>query len=82
MHRKKYLVAKNALRLIAKREGKTVEEIRKNIKAAMLVGMISADPKVQAYWTKIPCEGDIPTPEEVIVYLAGEIEEVKERSQK
>lgn len=54
------------------REGKTVEEIKKEIEKAMLIGLCSQDPKVEAYWKRIPCEGDVPTPEEVIAFLAKE----------
>lgn len=73
MNKKKQLIAKKVLLKIAQREGKNVEQIRRDIKAAMLVGMLDPDPKVQAYWNKIPRKGDYPTPEEVIAYVAGEI---------
>lgn len=70
MNRKKLLIAESAIKQIAVRKGKTVEEIRKEIQKAMLIGLCSQDPKVQAYWRRIPCKGDIPTPEEVIAFLA------------
>lgn len=73
MNKKKLRIAEHALRQIAMREGKTAEEVRKEIKKAMLVGMFSQDLKVQAYWKRIPCDGDLPTPEEVIVFLAGQV---------
>ncbi|HQO41855.1 MAG TPA: hypothetical protein PLY12_02470 [Bacillota bacterium] len=72
MDKKKLRIAENALRQIAMRDGKTVSEVRKEIQKAMLIGLCSQDPKVQAYWKRIPCEGEVPTPEEVIAFLADE----------
>ncbi len=72
MQRKKIWIAKNALLQISIREGKTVEEIEKEIKKAILIGLCSQDTKVQAYWNRIPCEGEVPTPDEVIAFLADE----------
>jgi cell division protein YceG involved in septum cleavage len=72
MERKKLQNAEKALRQISLREGKTVNEVKNEIKKAMLIGLCSQDTKVQEYWRRIPCEGDIPTPEEVIVFLAYE----------
>ena len=60
------------LRQIALREGVPVEEVRKQIKIAMLAGLHSQDLQVQACWKRIPCKGDIPTPEELIVFLVTE----------
>ena len=72
MDKKKLRIAENVLRQIAIHEGKTVTEVRKEIQKAMLVGLCSQDPKVQAYWKRIPREGEVPTPEEVIAFLADE----------
>ncbi|MEA5013833.1 MAG: hypothetical protein VB099_04645 [Candidatus Limiplasma sp.] len=72
MDRKKLSAAENALKEIAKREGKSVAEIRKEIYHAMLVGLSSQNPEVQAYWKRIPCDSAVPTPEEMVVFLADE----------
>ena len=72
MDKKKLRIAENALRQIAMRDGKTVSEVRKEIQKAMLIGLCSQDPKVQAYWKRIPCEGEVPTPEKIIAFLADE----------
>jgi len=68
--------AEKAIREIAVREGITVEEVRKEMKKAMLIGLCSQDPSVQEKWKRIPCKGEVPTPEELITYMA---ENVKER---
>ena len=73
MDKKRLRLAENALKQIAMRDGKTTAEVRREIQKVMFVGMCSQDPKVQAYWKRIPCDGDVPTPEEVIVFLADEV---------
>ena len=62
--------AEEALQTVAIRNGTTVEKVRKEIKLAMLAGLCNADPAVQAKWKEIPCIGEIPTPEELITYIA------------
>lgn len=70
--RKEIETAENAIRRIAGREGKTEEEVRKEIRMAMLAGLCSQDPEVQTRWERVPREGGLPTPEEVIAFLAEE----------
>ncbi len=72
MDRKKLRIAENALSQIAMHECIAVEEVKKEIQKALLIGLCSQDPNVQAYWKRIPCQGDIPTPEEVVAFLAEE----------
>lgn len=70
---KKKVDAEKTICEIANKKGTTVEEIRREIKLALLAGMCSHDPEVQAKWKKVPCQGSVPTPEEVIAYLATKI---------
>ena len=65
--------AEEALQTVAIRNGTTVEEVQKEIKLAMLAGLCNADPAVQAKWKEIPCAGDVPTPEELITYVAEKV---------
>lgn len=58
---------------IAEREGTTVENVRSEIERALMLGMLNPDPKVQAQWKRIPCKGSIPTVEEALIFLIGEI---------
>ena len=76
MDNKQLRRAENALKQIARRERRTLEEIKKDINIGLLVGMLNHNPEVQAYWKRIPHEGDIPTAEEVIVFLS---EKMKKR---
>ena len=71
---KKRIDAEKAIRIIAMREGVTVEEVRNQMKLAMLAGLCNQDPAVQARWKKIPCKGGLPTPEELITYLATHVD--------
>ena len=67
--------AEEALQEVALRHNTTVEEVRKEIKLAMLAGLCNADPAVQAKWKEMPCIGEIPTPEELISYVVEKITE-------
>lgn len=42
---------------------------------AVLAGLGSPDPAVRERWKRIPCKGDVPTPEELIFYLAQKLKE-------
>ncbi len=70
MKKDKKILAENAIRKIAQRDGVSVEYVRTQMKIAMLSGMCSGDPAVKARWADIPCEGEVPTPEELIMHFA------------
>ena len=76
MKKRNRISAEQALQEVALRNRTTVEEVRKEIKLAMLVGLCNTDPAVQAKWREIPCVGEVPTPEELITYIAGKVTEV------
>lgn len=71
---KKNYDAERAIRTIAMQEGRNVEYIRSQMKIAMLSGLSNPDPEIQAKWKLIPCKGEIPTPEELITYLAHNVD--------
>jgi len=70
MDKKKIDGAKRAIEQIAKKNHATVEEVRLQIKVSMINGLVSEDTKIKSFWQSIPCEGEIPTPEELIAYTA------------
>ena len=72
MDSKKLRIAENALRQIAEREGTTVDAVREEIRAAIAMGRNDPSPAARAFWQSFPCEGCVPTPEEVILRLAEE----------
>ncbi len=63
--------AEKALKQLAKKEGVSVETVRREIEIAITEARKSTDPKARAFWKTVPHKGEQPTPEEVIVYLAG-----------
>ncbi len=71
---KKSIDAKRAIQTIAMKEGLPIEEVRKEMELAILAGLCSQNPDAQAQWKQVPCKGDIPTPEELITYLATHID--------
>jgi hypothetical protein len=70
---KKRIDAEKAIEHIAMREKIAAVEVRRQMRLAMLAGLCNQDPEVQARWRKIPCKGEVPTPEELITYLATHI---------
>ena len=62
------VAARRAIEEVARREHKTVEEVRADMTEAMLEGWNSSDPAARTLWQTIPCEGVIPTPEELIAW--------------
>ena len=65
--------AEQAIRAIAAEHHTTVEAVRLEMKQAMIAGLLNPDPAVQALWKSIPCKGEVPTPEELIVWAANRI---------
>ncbi len=63
----------NNLEKIANSEGITPDEVRNEIALAISYALKSDDPKVQNFWKNIPCEGESPTVDEAINYLASQL---------
>lgn len=68
--------AEAALREVARRNHTSLEEVRKEIKLTMLVAMCSSDPAIQSKWQSIPYEGDTITPEDLIRYIAKQVQDM------
>lgn len=69
MDKNKLNIAQNAIKEIAKRDGVSVDYVRKQMKIAMLNGLCSKDPQVKRFWDSVPRESEILTPEELIIYI-------------
>lgn len=52
----------------------TVEEMREQITARIKRGWSDPDPEKRAQWRKIPCAGNMPTPEEWLKYAVEKLE--------
>ena len=59
----------------ARERGITVEEMRAIISARIERGWNDPDLERQAQWRKIPCAGEIPTPDEWLKYAVERLEE-------
>lgn len=61
------------IRHIAKQEGVSEQEVLDEMQKAIDAGYSNPDPAVQAYWASMPFKCK-PTPQELIVYLAGKVQ--------
>lgn len=52
-----------------------VQEMKDIIAARIIRGWNDADPDKRAQWRKIPCAGEVPTPEEWLRYAVKKLEE-------
>ncbi len=76
MNEKRLQIAKNSIIKLAEQEGVSVEYVRIQLEEAIQNGLDSEDEKKKAFWESIPRERDVPTPEEVVLYIS---EQVKRR---
>lgn len=58
---------------LARDRGVSVEEVRSMIVARIKQGWDDPDPDKRAQWRKIPCIGEIPTPDEWLRYAVEKI---------
>ena len=64
---------KCSLASVAKQNGVSVDEVKREIQKAIELGMINSDPHIQFFWNSIPRAREHPTPEEVISFFAKEM---------
>lgn len=60
---------------IAKANGTSVQEVRKEMQVAMEAGQRSEDPKVKEIWNQIPKKGQELTLEEFVDYLVRRVKQ-------
>ena len=61
------------LQAIAKKEGLSENDVRNEIALAVSLALKSSNPQIQNFWKEIPCDGETPTIEEIIDYIAIKI---------
>lgn len=59
---------------LARERNITVEEMRAIISARIEKGWNDPNPEKRAQWRKIPCEGEIPTPDEWLRYSVEKLQ--------
>lgn len=52
-----------------------IEEVKREIKLAMVVGMCNQDPEIRQKWQEIPHDEDILTPEELQIFLSTQVKQ-------
>lgn len=65
--------ARRAIREVAKQRGVSVAVVRAEIEAAIRDAWSKDNALLIAYQRKVPCKGDIPTPGELIEYIAKKL---------
>ena len=63
-------------RELAKKHGVSVKEVREDMQAALTeayTNPLNNNVITKAYQNRVPHQGEIPTPEEAVRYLAGEV---------
>lgn len=68
-------MAEHIFARMARERGITVEKMRAIISARIERGWNDPDPEKRAQWRKIPCAGELPTPDEWLRYAVKRIKE-------
>lgn len=68
-------MAEHIFERLARERGITTEEMRAIISARIEKGWNDPNPKKRAQWRKIPCAGDLPTPDEWLRYAVERIKD-------
>ena len=68
-------MAEHIFERLARERGIAVEEMQEIIYARIEEGWNDPDSDKRAQWRKIPCVGDIPTPDEWLRYTVARIKE-------
>ena len=66
-------MAEHIFERLARERGISVEEMRVIISARIKKGWNDTNPEKRAQWRKIPCAGDLPTPDEWLRYAVERI---------
>ena len=64
----------NFFERLARERNISVEEINQIISARIEKGLHDPNPEKRKSWEAIPCEGDVPTPEEWLRYAVEKLE--------
>lgn len=62
------------IKTLAARDHTTPDRVRYHLKELIISGMMDPDPQVRQQWTRCPCWGEVPTPEEFLLWMAGQVQ--------
>lgn len=71
-------------RELAKKHGVSVKAVREDMQVAITeayTNPLNDNEITKAYQSRIPCRGEIPTPEEVVEYLAAQVKRAESMKQ-
>ena len=68
-------MAEHIFERLARERGIAVEEMQASISARIEKGWNDPDPEKREQWRKIPCSGEIPTPDEWLRYAVEKLQE-------
>jgi len=63
----------NIYKEIASENATTVEEVKDEIRNALEMGFQCPDPDVQDFWRQIPCDGEKPSLDELILFIVASL---------
>lgn len=69
-------IARNVIRQTAVANKKSENEIRKDIKIALIAGILNNTHGVTFNWKDIPSKGEYPTPEEFIAWCSRQCKQI------
>ena len=64
---------KDFFAMLAERDHTTVEKVKEKISKRIWEGLHDPDPERRAQWERIPCAGEVPTPEELLRYVVKKL---------
>lgn len=64
---------KMILKIIAEKEGISVEKVYNEMQAAIDAGYSNPDPAIQSAWERMPLPYGKPRPENMVAYCAGRV---------
>ncbi|MBE6981608.1 MAG: hypothetical protein E7437_04715 [Ruminococcaceae bacterium] len=74
--RQQITVANHAIAKVAKQNGKSIEQIRAAMTEAIENAYHCPDPSAQSLWAQVPREGQVPTPEELILWVVSQLSQL------
>lgn len=67
--------ARKILKQVAIKYGISEQEVRTEIEKAIELAKANTDTKVHGQFSQIKCKGDVPTPEEFLIYMTEKCRE-------
>lgn len=73
--------AERILQQVAMKNHTTLDEVKREIKMAMVAGMCNQSSEVQKRWAEIPHD-ELLSAEEFLIYMSGQVEEKRSKKKR